>query len=81
MTVAPHEYLSERFREIAARGMARGEGEAVLTVLEARGVPVPEAVREEILACTDLDQLNTWLRRAVTVTSGDQVVHDPEPTT
>jgi len=45
----------------------------VLTVLDARGVPVPEAVREQILACTDLARLDTWLRRATTATTAEDV--------
>lgn len=83
MTTAVEEYRSELFRDLAARnqeigearGEARGEGRAVLTVLEARGVPVPTAVREQILACTDLTQLETWLRRALTATSAEDVIH------
>ena len=67
------EYRSELLREVDARGEARGEGRAVLTVLDARGVHVPEAVREQILACTDLARLDTWLRRAVTATTADEV--------
>jgi hypothetical protein len=46
----------------------------VLTVLDARWVPVPEAIREQILACTDLTQLGTWLRRAVTAATADDVI-------
>jgi len=76
------DYHSELYRELAAqheqlgeaRGKAQGEGQAVLTVLDTRGVPVPEAVREQILACTDLAQLDTWLRRAVTATTADDVI-------
>jgi hypothetical protein len=82
-TATDSEYHSELFREIDARGQARGqalgqalgEGRAVLTVLDARGVPVPEAVREQILACTDLAQLDTWLRRAVTAATAEDVIH------
>jgi hypothetical protein len=86
------EYHSELFRELAARhealgeaageargearGVARGEGRAVITVLEARGVAVPDVVRERVMACTDVDQLDTWLRRAVTANTADEVVHD-----
>jgi hypothetical protein len=44
-------------------------------VLNARGVPVPKVVREHILACTDLNQLDTWLRRALTATTTDDVIH------
>lgn len=46
----------------------------MLTVLDARGVPVPEAVREQILAATDLAQIETWLRRALTATTADEVI-------
>ena len=82
-TATGSEYLSEQFREIDARGEARGEargkaqGEAraVLTVLDARGVPVSEAIREQILACTDLTQLDTWLRRVATAATADEVIH------
>jgi hypothetical protein len=69
-------YLSERFRELHAQGQAVGEVHAVLTVLDARGVEVPEAVREQILACTDLTVLDTWLRRAVTADSAEDVVRE-----
>jgi hypothetical protein len=50
-----------------ARGEARGKAEGVLAVLEARGVEVPERVRAAVLGCTDLEQLDAWLRRAVSV--------------
>src|SRR5262249_36233490 len=49
-----------------AKGKAEGEARAVLAVLDARGIEVPDPVREDITGCTDLDQLDTWIRRAVT---------------
>jgi hypothetical protein len=79
-TTVGYEYHSELFRKIAAEnqevGEARGEARAVLTVLDARGVQMPAAVREQILACTDLAQLDTWLRRAVTATTVDDVIRE-----
>src|SRR5262244_367647 len=69
-TAVGSEYRSELLREVEARGEAR----AVLTVLDARGVPVPEAIREQILACTDLTQLDAWLRRATTATIAEDVI-------
>ncbi|GLH95660.1 hypothetical protein [Phytohabitans aurantiacus] len=57
-----------------AEGKAEGEARAVLTVLEGRGVAVPDDVREQILGCTDLDQLDTWLRRAGNATTIDDVI-------
>lgn len=81
-TTVGSEYRSELLREVDARGRAlgeargeaRGEGRAVLTVLDARGVPVPDSVREQILACTDLAQLDTWLRRAITAATAADVI-------
>ncbi|KLL10295.1 MULTISPECIES: hypothetical protein [Protofrankia] len=71
-TTADYEYRSELFRNIAARR----DGDAVLTVLDTRGVPVPEAVREKILACTEQAQLKLWLRRAVTAATAADVVNE-----
>jgi hypothetical protein len=48
----------------------------VLTVLDARGIAVSHAVRDQILACTDLDQLDIWLRRAATAASAEDVVQN-----
>jgi hypothetical protein len=69
-TAVGSEYRSELLREVDARG----EGRAVLTVLDARGVHVPEGIREQILACTDLAQLGIWLRRAVTASTAEEVI-------
>lgn len=78
-TTVESPYHSELFREIHARaraeGEALGEAKAVLTVLDARGIAVPPEVRDQILACTDLAQLDTWLRRAGTATTSDDVLH------
>ena len=77
-TTVGSNYRSELLREVdqagEARGEARGEANAVLIVLDGRGVAVPEDVRERILACTDLDQLDTWLRRAGTATTVEDVI-------
>jgi hypothetical protein len=56
-----------------AEGKAEGEANALLTVLDGRGVDVPEDARDRITTCTDLDQLNTWLRHAGTADSIDEV--------
>ena len=89
-TAMDSEYRSELLREIdarsraegkaegkaegEARGQAQGEARAVLTVLDTRGVHVPDAVRDQILACADLGQLDTWLRRATTAATADDVL-------
>jgi hypothetical protein len=56
-----------------AAGKALGEAEALLTVLEARGLAPTEQQRERILACTDLDQLNAWVRKAISLSDVEEL--------
>jgi hypothetical protein len=48
-------------------GRAEGEAKGILSVLEVRGIPVTDSVRERIISCTDLDRMDTWLERSRTV--------------
>jgi hypothetical protein len=63
-------------REAAAevRGRAAGTAEAILKVLEARGIAVPDAQRQEILGCRDLGRLDRWLRRAAVASSAEEIL-------
>jgi hypothetical protein len=67
-----------RRREAAARseGKAAGRAEAVLDVLEARGIAVSQDQRQEILRCDDLERLGRWLRRAALASSADEVLQE-----
>ncbi|MGH3567160.1 MAG: hypothetical protein ACRDRH_14255 [Pseudonocardia sp.] len=71
-----YEYQSDfarrYFSQGEAKGKAEGEAKAVLAVLDARGIDVPDRARARIADCSDIDQLDTWVRRAVTAES----VHD-----
>lgn len=69
--VIPREfdYFTRAYQKGVAEGEAKGEAEALLEVLGARGVTVPDADRERIAACTDIDRLKTWLHRAATATT------------
>ena len=75
-TVSP-EYRSDYnraiFAEGRAEGEAKGEAKAIMTVLESRGLTLPDDVRARILACTDIDQLDAWLRRVGTVNTVDEL--------
>ena len=81
-TTVGSNYRSELLRAVAAeheqvgeaRGKAMGEAQAVVKVLDARGVAVPEDIRDQILACTDVAQLDIWLQRSATATSAEAVV-------
>ncbi|MEO5725775.1 MAG: hypothetical protein ABI134_23560 [Byssovorax sp.] len=58
-------------------GRAEGEARALLTALRVRGIAVPEATRERILAQKDLEQLDRWLEKAVVATSLAEVLGEP----
>ncbi|MDF3142530.1 MULTISPECIES: hypothetical protein [unclassified Streptomyces] len=54
-------------------GQAKGEAMGILRVLEVRGLPVSDEVRQRITTCTDLGLLNEWLDRAGTVTHAEEL--------
>jgi hypothetical protein len=77
MTTTPYRYQSDfarrYFDQGEAEGEARGEAKAVLAVLGARGIEVTDEVRERVSGCTDLGQLETWIRRAATANTVDDL--------
>lgn len=58
------------------RGQARAGARAILSVLAARGLHVPEDVRRQIAACEDSNVLDRWIGRAVTVTSAFEIFNE-----
>src|SRR5947199_1913451 len=58
-------------------GRAEGVAESILKVLEARGIAISEAQRQEILDCRDLAQLDRWLARAVLASSIEEITAEP----
>ena len=85
MSTGNYEYQSEFARRYVAQGRAEGaaegkvegkvEGKAdgVLVVLRARGLVVAHDVEDRVRRCTDIAQLDEWLRRAVVVASAEQI--------
>jgi hypothetical protein len=59
-----------------AKGRAEGEARGVLNVLSARGLVVSEEQKARILACSNVETLDGWIRKAVTVTSADELFAD-----
>lgn len=55
-------------------GHVEGLAEALLDVLQARGIEVPQHVRESVLACQDYAQLKRWLGRVATVQSAEELL-------
>jgi hypothetical protein len=55
------------YSPFAKEHYGRGEADAILLVLKARGVTVTDEQRDRIIHSTDLDQLKEWVTRAATV--------------
>ena len=51
-----------------AKGKAEGTARAVVGVLEARGLVLSDEERKRVLACTDEDLLDRWVKRSGTIT-------------
>jgi len=58
-------------------GRAEGEAHALLAVLRARGISVPDAARERILGQKDPERLERWVERAAVAASVDEVIDEP----
>ncbi len=76
-----YEYQSDFAKKYVAlgrdQGRAEGEAHALLTVLRARGIAVPDGARERILAQKDPELLERWLQKAATAPSLDEVLDEP----
>ena len=84
-----YEYQSDFAKKYFAQGLTKGRTEgltegraeeaarALLTVLRARGIAVPDAVRERILAQKDPERLERWLEKAAVAASVQAVMDEP----
>ena len=73
MDLRNYEFQSDFARKYVAQGRAAGKAEDILTILEERGIPIQTDERERILGTTELEVLNAWVRRAVTVSSAEDL--------
>lgn len=84
MATGDYQFQSEFHKKLQARAQAEViteavlevQVEAVLTILEARGIPVSAEQKERIEACTDFDVLRGWVRKAATLTSAPELFTD-----
>jgi flagellar biosynthesis/type III secretory pathway protein FliH len=70
------EGIAEGKAEGIAEGKAEGKAEAVLAVLAARQIAVPDEIRARIATCADVALLDRWLARAVTALAAADVVRE-----
>ncbi|MFF3498615.1 hypothetical protein [Streptomyces sp. NPDC003247] len=59
-------YLSEEIRD-------EGRADALLLILEQRGLRIPDDARRRITSCHDTETLRTWLSRAITAPTTEAI--------
>jgi hypothetical protein len=76
-----YEYQSDFAKKYVSQGRTEGRAEEaarnLLTVLRARGLAVPDSVRERILAQKDPELLERWLEKAVVASSVKAILAEP----
>jgi post-segregation antitoxin (ccd killing protein) len=72
-----YEYQSDFAKKYVAQGRAEGVARSVLAVLRARGIAVPEAVRDRILAEKEPERLERWLEKAMVASSAATIIDEP----
>lgn len=77
MSNGPYVYQSEFAKKHRSEGRVEGRAEgraaSLLELLDARGLALSPEDRSRVLACNDETTLSTWLRRAATASSRDQI--------
>jgi hypothetical protein len=72
-----YEYQTDFAKKYVAQGRTEEAARNLLTVLRARGIAVPDAVRERILAQKDPERLERWLEKAAVAASVIAVIDEP----
>ena len=75
--MAMYKTWEEGRAEAREEGRIETRAKAVLTVLQVRGIAVPDAARERIQAETDPEQLERWLENAALASSIADVIGHP----
>jgi len=79
-TTFKDEFIDRIKAEGRAEGKAEGKAEStaaiLLRLLAARGLKVPVPVRDRVLSCTDLSELEAWGDKAMTASTLSDVFPD-----
>ncbi|MFF1739511.1 hypothetical protein [Streptomyces mirabilis] len=79
MTLRPSRFpgsgtlIEETRIEGRTEGRAEGRAEDILRIFDPRSIDIPEAARERITGCNDLELLGTWFDRALTATNAEEL--------
>ena len=71
-----YEYQSDFAKKYVAQGRTQEAARNLLTVFRARGISVPDDIRERILAQQDPERLERWLEKAVVASSVASVLDE-----
>jgi hypothetical protein len=69
-------FIERMVDEGEAKGEAKGKAEAVLKLLDRRGLAPSEDQRRKVTSCSDTAQLDVWFDRAITAATADEVFTD-----
>ncbi|WP_432924483.1 hypothetical protein ACQPZZ_29675 [Microbispora sp. CA-135349] len=69
-TIQDFDYLGDKY---FSHWKDQGRAEALLIMLDARGLEISDDARERIQRCEDTNQLEAWVRKAAVVTSADEL--------
>jgi hypothetical protein len=72
-----YEYQSDFAKKYVLEGRTEEAARALLTVLRVRGIAVPDAIRERILAQKEPERLERWLEKAAVAASVAAVIDEP----
>jgi len=73
MMVKNYQYQTDFAKRYVAEGKAEGLAEAILSVVEFRGLHLSDEQRRRVLSCQDPASLQTWLQHTLGVASGADV--------
>lgn len=71
--------IRRREAEAEARAEARVKADAILQILDARGMHADPVQRQTLRDCSDLARLDQWLRRAAVAITVDDVLVETQP--
>ncbi|GLZ06806.1 hypothetical protein Acsp03_42720 [Actinomadura sp. NBRC 104412] len=77
MKIDEYQWQSDFAIEHQAIGRTQGEvgeaAKALQLILKTRNIPIPETAQQRINNCTDLEQLEHWMTRAITIDQIDEL--------
>jgi hypothetical protein len=74
--IATPEFIDRIKAEGKAEGKAESTAAMLLRLLAVQGLKVPASVRDRVLSCTDLSQLEAWADKAMTASTLEDVFPD-----